>query len=202
MNSPATLPDLIAEMRRRIGDLERRMRNITRTGTITAVDRGAQRYRVELKPAGAGQPALLTPWIPARTLAAGAIRATVAHHVGEQVVVASASGDLDDAEIAAALASDANTTPEVADRELILEVGSTRLTVTNDRVRIQAETLEVDAATMTLTASDAATLTAPVITLDGETHLGGSGGEPVHLKGQRDDAGDEAVEGASRVYAR
>ena len=41
----------------------------------------------------------------------------------------------------------------------------------------------------------------PKIVFDGDTHLGGEGGEPVHRRGDKDSDGDAAVEHASKVWA-
>lgn len=177
MTLPNALSDILAGLVHDVQDLKRRRANGRRTGVVEAVDRANGRYRVRLR-TESGAP-MLTPWIPARTIAAGAIRAVVAHAVGEQVVVTSESGDLDDAEIAGALPSAAAPGPSAAEGELIIEIGTTRLALSPSAIRLTADT----------------------IVLEGDVALGGEGGEPVHLRGQKDSAQDTAVEGATRVTA-
>lgn len=71
----------------RIGDIERRMSNMVRPGTVLDADYASARVKVQC---GGNQ----TAWIPWVTSRAGEDRSWHAPEVGEQVIVLSPSGDL------------------------------------------------------------------------------------------------------------
>jgi phage baseplate assembly protein V len=71
----------------RIGDIERRMSNMVRPGTVLEADYANARVKVQC---GGNQ----TAWIPWVTSRAGEDRSWHAPEVGEQVIVLSPSGDL------------------------------------------------------------------------------------------------------------
>ncbi|MFN6987428.1 MAG: phage baseplate assembly protein V, partial [Rhizobium oryzihabitans] len=91
----------------RMAELERRNRNRRRKGTIAEVSDDKSKYRVKLSEQEDGKP-YLTPWIKARTLAAGGVKVDVLYSVGEQVDVVSENGDLTDAQIDFSTYSDDN----------------------------------------------------------------------------------------------
>ncbi len=70
-----------------LGELERRLANIIRTGVVEALDASAARVRVR-----SGD--LLTDWLPWLTQRAGTDRTWWAPEPGEQVLVLAQSGDL------------------------------------------------------------------------------------------------------------
>jgi phage baseplate assembly protein V len=71
----------------RVGELERRMSNMVRPGTVLEADYAKARVKVQV---GQNQ----TAWIPWMTGRAGEDRSWHAPEVGEQVIVLSPSGDL------------------------------------------------------------------------------------------------------------
>jgi phage baseplate assembly protein V len=71
----------------RVGEMERRMSNIVRPGTVLEADYEKARIKVQV---GQNQ----TAWIPWLTSRAGEDRSWHAPEVGEQVIVLSPSGDL------------------------------------------------------------------------------------------------------------
>ncbi len=71
----------------RVGEMERRMSNIVRPGTVLEADYEKARIKVQC---GGNQ----TAWIPWMTSRAGEDRSWHAPEVGEQVIVLSPSGDL------------------------------------------------------------------------------------------------------------
>lgn len=71
----------------RVGELERRMSNMVRPGTVLEADYAKARLKVQV---GQNQ----TAWIPWMTGRAGEDRSWHAPEVGEQVIVLSPSGDL------------------------------------------------------------------------------------------------------------
>lgn len=92
----ASLVDQITDLYVRMAELERRNRNRRRKGTIAEVSDDKSKYRVKLSEQ-AGKP-YLTPWIKARTLAAGGVKVDVLYSVGEQVDVVSENGEMTDAQ--------------------------------------------------------------------------------------------------------
>ena len=88
----------------RLSELERRLNNLIRLGTIQAVDADTARARVTIGSA-------LTYWLPWLTQRAGADRTWWAPSVGEQVMVIAPSGDLNNAVIMPAVYQDAHPAP-------------------------------------------------------------------------------------------
>ncbi|WPZ23109.1 phage baseplate assembly protein V [Sulfitobacter faviae] len=122
------LPEIIDDHRRRIAELERRLRSQSRIGVVTEVDAGNGTARVKLQD---GDQPFLTGWIPWVEPSAGANKTHNPPSVGQQVQIASESGDLHDAVIQGSLNSDANGRPSGAgDEYVMLSVGAAKITVT------------------------------------------------------------------------
>ena len=100
------LANHIEELGFKVSEIERRERNRRRKGKIAEISDDKSKYRVELSQQD-GKP-YLTPWIKARTLAAGGVKIDVLYSVGEQVDVVSESGELSDAQIDFSTYSDDN----------------------------------------------------------------------------------------------
>lgn len=124
----AGLPEIIDDLRRRIAELERRQRAQSRTGVIAQVDAGNGLARVRLQD---GERPFLTGWIPWAEPSAGANRTHNPPSVGQQVQIASETGDLHDAVIQGSLNSDANGRPSGAGDEYVLaSVGAASVSIT------------------------------------------------------------------------
>lgn len=173
---PRTLPEQVADLYRRLAEVERRNRNRKRTGKIAEIDFENGLARVELSTQD-GKP-YLSPWMPWKEIASGGIKSHIPPTIGEQVDVVSESGDLTDAVIDMSVPSSANPRPHDGP-EAVITKGDSRITISDDAFVIRAGK----------------------IVLDGEVHLGGEGGEPVHRKGDADSDGDLAVGSATRVFA-
>lgn len=173
------LPDILADVYHRIADLERRLQNSRRTGTVESVDpsRGTARVRLNDDPK-TGAP-YLTAEIPWKMPSNGAVSVNIPPSVDQQVDVVSESGDLTDAMIDASLRSSANPLPGAQSGEGVVTTGQTRIFFSGSEVRI----------------------TSPKIVLEGDVHLGAEGGKLVHRKGDDDSDGDIAVGSATKVYA-
>ncbi|MFV0385664.1 phage baseplate assembly protein V [Paracoccus sp. (in: a-proteobacteria)] len=113
----AGLPEIIDDLRRRVGELERRQRAQSRTGVIADVDPGRGLARVRLL---GGDTPFLTGWIPWSEPSAGANKTHNPPSHGQQVQVFSESGDLHDAVIQGSLNSDANGRPSGRGDEYVL----------------------------------------------------------------------------------
>lgn len=175
---PRTIPGMIRDLYERQADLERRVQNKKRTGTVHEVNAAEGWARVKLGEDENGKP-YLSPKMPWKEVAMGAIKTHFPPAVGEQVDVVSESGDLADAMIDTSIPSNANARPHDKAAEGVITVGNTRIQFTGSEVRI----------------------TSPKIVLEGECHIGGEGGQLVHRKGDVDSDGDAAVGSATKVYA-
>lgn len=142
----AGLPEIIDDLRRRVSELERRIRSQSRTGVVEEVDAANGLARVRLQD---GDEPFLTGWIPWEEPAAGSNKTHNPPSKGQQVKVYSESGDLHDASIQGSLNSDANGRPSGAGDEYVLaSVGAASVTISGGG---SAMVLKVGASTVTLT---------------------------------------------------
>lgn len=147
MTIPRTLPDQMADVYRRLAELERRARNRKRTGKVVEVDHAKGLARVELSRQG-GKP-FLSPWMPWQEVASGGIKSHIPPTVGEQVTVVSENGDLTDAEISMSVPSNANPRPHDGP-EAVITKGESRVVIGDDEVSIASTTICCDATTIRL----------------------------------------------------
>lgn len=141
----------MADLRRRIGELERRVASQSRTGVVAEVDPANGLARVRLLDS---DPPFMTGWIPWTEPAAGANKTHNPPSVGQQVNVYSESGDLHDAVIQGSLNSDANGRPSGAGDEYVLaSAGACSLKVTGGGAAL---VLTIGGFSMTWSASGAA----------------------------------------------
>lgn len=139
MSIPRHLPDQVADLYRRIAEMERRGQNQKRTGTVVEANYEKGLYRVQLKEKGSNGKPYITGWLPLKEMAAGEIKMYVPLSVGEQVTVKSENGDLSDAEIEHSINSKDNAKPHNKGGEVVLTIGSTRLHITKDLTEIRAD---------------------------------------------------------------
>lgn len=170
--------DVMANLFDRVAELERRVQNKKRMGTIAEVDAAKGLARVKLSEGPDGKP-FLSPWVPWKMPAMGATKINIPPSVGQQVDVVSESGDLADGVIDNALRSNDNPLPDAQPGESVITTGSTKIYFGPDAVRIES----------------------PTILLKGVVHLGDEGGQLLHRKGDTDSDGDAAVGSATKVYA-
>lgn len=175
---PRTTPELFASLLDRIEDLERRFENRERTGKVTEVDPVKGVARVQITPADGGEP-YLSPPIPWKETAMGAIKTHFPPSVGEQVKLVSESGDITDAVIDTSIPSDVNPRPHDKGGEGMIQIGGTTLLMKDGEV----------------------VWTTGKMVFNAECHLGGEGGKLLHRKGDDDSDGDIAVGSATKVYA-
>lgn len=192
MTIPRTLPDQMADLYRRVAELERRARNRKRTGKVIEVDHARGLARVELsRPDGTPY---VSPWLPWQEVASGGIKSHIPPTVGEQVAVVSENGDLTDAEISMSIPSNANPRPHDG-AEAVITKGSVRVEISDDTTTVTTPTAIVNA-------SDRAVVNSPAV------HLGAEGGPAVARIGDMVDVkfGSSAglhpiVQGSGRVFA-
>lgn len=164
------LVDVLRSLTFRVAELERRARNRSRIGTVTEVDPQQGLARVQLA-TGADGTLFMTGWIPWQEQAAGAARTHFPPSVGQQVRVASQSGDLTDAEIEASVPSNINARPsDEGDAYVIIDVGGARIIVNDGGGTVY---VSVGASQFTLT-DGATVLESPTITLKGTVTVEGA----------------------------
>lgn len=172
-------------------EIERRLANVAREGTIHAVDAGARKVRVKIGTDPDGRP-VLTPWQP-WTERAGVIKTWSPPSVGEQVRVISPSGDIAQGWVELGGFSTANPAPSTDPQAHVMTIGDVVITAKNGLVSIVQGEARVSIADGEITLKGAK------ITTDGPTHLN-KGTVPVHPQGGVDSAGDVAVTGADGVF--
>lgn len=183
MSFPTQLPDQISDLVRRIRELETRISNRRRTGTIKALDLAKGLARVEFE--GGDRP-YVGPWIPWKEVAAGGIKTHIPPTVGEQVDVVSENGELSDGIIDMSTPSNANPRPHDGP-EGVITMGDVRITIADGQ----------------------ATVKGPVVLVDSpDVRLGGEGGKPVARLGDKVNVGSGSsaglwpiVEGSATVTA-
>jgi hypothetical protein len=174
-----TLADIFADHRHRIEELERRTEFREWWGKISDVDAKKGLARVQLDVDDKSGKPFLSPWVPWKEVAMGPIKTHFPPGKGEQVRLESHSGDITDAMIDFSAPSNQNARPHDKEAEGVIQIGDTRLLITGGEIRLKSGK----------------------IILDGETHLGGEGGQLVHRKGDIDSANDIAETSATKVYA-
>jgi phage baseplate assembly protein V len=87
-----------------LGELDRRLANIVRVGTIKELDEANARVKVDLGD-------LTTDWLPWGTARSGGDRSWSAHEVGEQVMLFAPSGELAAACVMGSIPQDAHPAP-------------------------------------------------------------------------------------------
>lgn len=141
---PQNLPDQVAWLADRIAELERRFQNQRRTGKVTEVDYDKKLARVELTKNRDGE-AFLSPWMPWKTIAAGATKVNVPPSVGQQVDVVSESGDIADGVIESSIKSNDNELPAANAGEGHITTGSTVIFFSGSKIRFRADEIVINA---------------------------------------------------------
>ena len=113
-------------------EADRRLANVVRVATITAVDPGAGRARVRF--GGDTESA----WLPFPSPRAGAIQVWAPPSIGEQVVVTCPSGDTAQGLIVASLSSGAAPPPSAAGDAFVVQVGDASIEITADGLTLTA----------------------------------------------------------------
>lgn len=176
MTIPRTLPEQVADLYRRIAELERRGRNRKRTGVVREVDNAKGLARVEISIDG--ERPFMSPWVPWKEIAAGGIKSHIPPTVGEQVDLVSESGDLTDAVIDMSTPSNHNVRPHDGP-EAVITKGDSRIQIGDDEVTVKATNIR-----LTASAEARVEVAGQVLTLDesGLRHNGANIGE-THIHG-------------------
>jgi len=182
-----------------LAEIERRLANVMRSGTVHAVDPDNGLIRVKIGTDRDGEP-VLTPWLP-WTERAGRIKTWLPPAVGEVVRVHAPSGEIAQGWVDPGGFSSANPAPS-SDGEAHVEVlGDTRVTIKDGSVRIETKAA-------TIVSEEATVESEKVVIKSGSIDLGGEDGKRLARVGDRVQvgAGSSAglwpiVEGSTKVRA-
>ena len=144
-----------------ISELTRGLRNLIRTGVIVEVDLDDGRCRVQTG-------GIVTDWLQWLTTRAGRSRVWWAPSVGEQVLLLAVGGELDTAFVLPGIFSDDHPAPSTS-------ADAFHITFPDEAViEYEPETGALTVSgikTADVTASDAITVTAPLVTVKAETRI-------------------------------
>lgn len=145
-------------------ELNRRIENLIRIGTIAEVDHVAHRVRVE-----SGE--LLTDWLKWRTGRAGTTRSWSPPTIGEQVMILSPSGELGNGIVLPSIFSDAHDAPSDSPTEhVMLFPDGARIAYDHASGALTATGIQ----TATIQAAVSATLDTPLTHCTGDLHVNGT----------------------------
>lgn len=162
----------------RLADLERRVANMLRGGTVAQIDHDQPRVRVQ-----SGD--LLTDWRPWFAHRAGATTTWSPPTIGEQVLLVSPSGDPAQAMVLPALYTDAHPAPSASpDEHVTAYPDGARIAYNHDTGALTANGIQ----TAVIDAATSVTLDTPIVTCTGQlvveglltykAGLSGTGGGP------------------------
>lgn len=155
-------------------ETRRMMQNLERSGKVTKHGEDPRLIKVDIGPEGQ---VVETPWIQWREKS-GAIKTYARPSIGEHVMVHSPGGEIGKAShVTLGGFTDENPEPDDRGDVYVIEVGDSRIEMTDSEINFIASK----------------------ISTTGATHLDG-GTRPVHYVGGADDMGDIAVDGASNVF--
>lgn len=180
----------LAALARRVAELERRMSNVIREGTVSEVDPVQKRVRLRL--GGTDEAPFLSPWVR-YAQHAGDLKLHAPPSVGQQMTLHSPAGDFRLGQALPYTWSDAQPSPSDAGDEIVLTFGGVRICLTSEALLV-----ELGASKLSIT-PDEILLKGSEILTDGVTRLDG-GDRAVVFAGSIDSAGDANSEGAARVY--
>ncbi|CAA0129477.1 Uncharacterised protein [Starkeya nomas] len=173
-----------------LAELERRLANVVRVGTVHEVNPdGTARIKIGVDPDG--KP-VLTPPLP-WTERAGVIKTWSPPGQGEQVRVVSPSGDIGQGWIDTGGFSTANPSPSDDAKAHVMTIGDVRITAKDGRCSIVQGDGEISIV------GGVVTLKGLEIITDGKTRLN-KGERKVHFVGAMDSGGDIAIVGADEVF--
>ena len=163
------LEDYLAKLTRRIDELEQRLDQSVRHGTVSDVDASKQQIRMRI--GGTDAEPLKSPWVPYGQIA-GAMKIHSMPSVGQTMTLYSPTGDLRQGIAMPGSWSDANPSPsdkpgdhvlifenvrvELRKDQLLLKVGDVSLDITKDKIvaKVSESEIEISASAINLIATD------------------------------------------------
>lgn len=134
--------DLLAELFRRVAEIERRVDGSIKQGPVAEVDPAAGTVRIRLNEEEADEP-FLSPPIPYAQVA-GALKVHSPPSVGQQMTIVSGAGDFRQGLAIPMTWSDANPSPSGSGDEHVLTLGDVRIELTGGGLKIVAGGVSVD----------------------------------------------------------
>ncbi|WP_309628737.1 phage baseplate assembly protein V [Brevundimonas sp.] len=180
----------LADLARRVADLERRMSNTMREGTVEAVD--PARKRVRLRLGGSGGEPFLSPWVP-YSQTAGALKIHSPPSAGQQMTLLAPAGDIRRGQAVPFTWCDAEPSPSDEGDQHVLTFGDLRIEITADGINLRLGSSEIHVR------PDQILLKGSEIVTDGKTRLD-RGERGVVFKGSGDSGGDINNAGSERVF--
>lgn len=180
----------LAELSRRLADVERRLSNTMREGTVEAVD--ASRKRVRLRLGGSDGEPFLSPWIP-YSQTAGALKFHSPPSQGQQMTLLAPAGDIRRGQAIPFTWSNAEPSPSDEGDCHVLTFGDLRIEITAEGLDVRFGSSEIQIR------SDQILLKGSEIVTDGKTRLD-RGERGVVFKGSSDSGGDLNSTGSDRVF--
>jgi phage baseplate assembly protein V len=169
----------IRRLHKKIASADRRIALSSLPGKVAQKDPGKRLLRLKIGVTSDGRD-ILSPWVRWQEPAAGGMRVHSEPAMGEQMILVNHSGTVGSGSIAVPGTYDQDHgAPSTSSDTAVFERGGSRIELGPDGIRLVGEK----------------------IVTEGETHLGGDGGNLLHRKGDLDSDGDAAVGSASRVYA-
>lgn len=169
----------IRRLHKRVVEAHRRIAVMSLPGKVAEKDPDKRMLRLRIGKTSDGRD-ILGPWCRWQEATAGGMRIHSEPAVNEQMTLFSASGTVGAASIAMPATYDKDhEAPSKSSDTAVFTRGAGRIELGPQGVKIIGSK----------------------IVLEGETHLGGEGGQLVHRKGDSDSDGDTAVGSASKVYA-
>jgi len=125
----------LVELFERVAELERRVANQYRHGTVEEVDPAKQLVRVRMGEGDDGKP-FIGPWVPYAQIA-GALKVHTPPSVGQQMTMLNPTGDFRQAVALPLTWSDQNPSPSQNGDEHVLTFGSVKVTLKDKLVEIK-----------------------------------------------------------------
>ena len=122
-----------SELAGRIAELERRISQIIRSGTVDQVDAASGLVRLKIGSGATGE--LLSPWV-SYGQTGGALKAHIPPSVGQQMTLMSPSGGFDQSIALPMGFSDANPSPSSAGDQNVITFGSATITLNGSGLTI------------------------------------------------------------------
>lgn len=131
--APSSLPEMVANLHRRLAEVERRLRGRSRDGKVVEANEAEGLYRVEFNENGR---TFRGPWMRVQAISAGGIDIQAEPKVGQAVTVTSESGDMTDGQISLSSFSDGAPRPHDKAGELKIKKGDVSILVSGGGVEI------------------------------------------------------------------
>lgn len=156
----------LAELAKRVAELERRHLSLLRHGTVEEVD--PEKALVRLRIGGSDDKPFLSPWLPYAQIA-GAMKVHSPPSQGQQMTMIAPTGDFRQSIAMPMTWSNQNEAPSKNGDEHVLTFGDVRIEIKGSEVHVTVPTLKFtcDGSTFVLT-GDGLQLETPTVSIEGD----------------------------------